>query len=102
MSYLEKPFRGIDFFIDTVQDLKSMKKEDRPPVLVYGDPDIDGLVSMREFLLFLEKELEDESIPYYVNNNRSHGFFIPPEKLRGYYVFCVDFSIEQEKMDELS
>ena len=101
MSYLEKPFRGIDFFIDTVQDLKSMKKEDRPPVLVYGDPDIDGLVSMREFLLFLEKELEDESIPYYVNNNRSHGFFIPPEKLRGYYVFCVDFSIEQDKMDEL-
>ena len=50
--------RGIDTFIKAVQYLKSLPKEDRPPVLVYGDPDIDGLVSMREFLVFLEKELK--------------------------------------------
>ena len=101
MSYLETPFVGTDLFIETVQYLKSIPKDSRPPVLVYGDPDIDGLVSMREFLLFLEKELEDDTIPYYVNNNRSHGFFIPPEKLRGYFVFAVDFSVEQDKMEEL-
>lgn len=93
--------RGMDTFIRAVQYLKSLPKDERPPVLVYGDPDIDGLVSMREFLVFLEKELEDDSIPYYVNNNRSHGFFIPAEKLKGYFVFCVDFAIERPKLEEL-
>lgn len=93
--------RGIDTFIRAVQYLKSLPKDERPPVLVYGDPDIDGLVSMREFLVFLEKELDDDSIPYYVNNNRSHGFFIPAEKLKGYFVFCVDFAIERPKLEEL-
>ena len=93
--------RGVDVFIKAVQYLKSLPKDERPPVLVYGDPDIDGLVSMREMLVFLEKELEDDSIPYYVNNNRSHGFFIPAEKLSGYFVFCVDFAIERPKLEEL-
>lgn len=94
-------FRGTDYFIQVVQYLKSLPKGKRPPVLVYGDPDIDGLVSMREFLLFLQKELEDENIPYYVNSNRSHGFFIPAEKLEGYFVFAVDFTIERDKLQEL-
>lgn len=94
-------FKGTDYFIDVVQYLKSLPREERPPVLVYGDPDIDGLVSMREFLIFLQKELNDDSIPYYVNNNRSHGFFIPKEKLQGYFVFAVDFSIERDKLNEL-
>ena len=93
--------RGVDVFTKAVQYLKSLPKDERPPVLVYGDPDIDGLVSMREFLVFLEKELDDDSIPYYVNNNRSHGFFIPAEKLVGYFVFCVDFAIERPKLEEL-
>ena len=48
MSYLETPFVGTDLFIETVEYLKSIPKESRPPVLVYGDPDIDGLVSMRK------------------------------------------------------
>lgn len=102
LSGVEYPvFRGIDLFIEAVQLLKGLSKEVRPKVLVYGDPDIDGLVSMREFLVFLEKELDDDNIPYYVNSNRSHGFFIPPDKLSGYFVFCVDFSIEREKVREL-
>lgn len=94
-------FRGTDVFIETVLLLKEIPKSERPPILVYGDPDIDGLVSMREFLLFLIKELEDETIPYYVNSNRSHGFSIPVEKVKGYIIFAVDFSIEREKMKEL-
>ncbi len=49
-------FRGTDVFIETVLLLKETPKSERPPILVYGDPDIDGLVSMREFLLFLIKE----------------------------------------------
>lgn len=101
MEFLDKPFHGIEEFIEVVQTLKNIPKDIRPPVLVYGDPDIDGLVAMREMLRFLEKELDDDSIPYYVNSNRSHGFFIPAEKVRGYFVFCVDFSIEEDKMQEL-
>lgn len=94
-------FRGTDVFIKTVLWLKSLPREERPPVLVYGDPDIDGLVSMRELLNFLIKELEDDSIPYYCNTNRSHGFTLPLEKVKGYYIFGVDFAVDRTKMEEI-
>lgn len=100
MVDLARP-RGVDLFIETVQFLKSLPKEERPPILVYGDPDIDGLTAMRECLVFLQKELDDDNIPYYCNSNRSHGFLIPAEKVKGFFIFAVDFSIERWKMQEL-
>ena len=102
MSYLEKPLKGIDFFIDTVQDLKSMKKEDRPPVLVYGDPDIDGLISLRNLKTFLESELNLKSVPYYCNSNRSHGFMLDLNSIeKGTIIFAVDFAITREEIKNI-
>ena len=38
---------------------------------------------------------------YYVNDNRKHGFMLDADKLSGYFVIAVDFSISYSKMQEL-
>ena len=38
---------------------------------------------------------------YYVNQDRAHGFKIPPEQLRGSLVMTADFAITQSEMDSL-
>lgn len=93
--------RGTEYFINEVQRLKSMPYESRPKVLVYGDPDIDGLLSMREMFSFLEQELGQDTVMYYCNTNRSHGFTIPVDKVAGFSIFAVDFAISESKMLEL-
>ena len=56
-------FRGSKVFIETIKWLKSHSKEEMPPLLVYGDPDIDGLISLRNLKTFLESELNLKSVP---------------------------------------
>lgn len=100
-SLEETKFRGTSPYIKSIHYLKSLPKSERPKILVYGDPDIDGLISMRELLLFLRRELDDNTIPYYCNTNRAHGFTLDAKDLKNTWVFGVDFSVEKSKLDEL-
>ena len=69
------------------------------PVLLYGDPDVDGLIS----LLFMAQfcDMMGVKYSYYVNSNRFHGFAQDPRSLRGYLVICADFSISGELLQSL-
>lgn len=68
-------------------------------VLVYFDPDIDGVIAG----LFACKALSMMGIEFtwYINSDRGHGFFLPVEKVRGMNIFCVDFLISKSKLKEL-
>ena len=66
-------------------------------VLVYYDPDVDGVYSGK----FVCSVLDMYKIPYerYINPNRQHGFFYPDiDKLQGRTVIAVDFSIDDDKL----
>ena len=76
--------------------IKSFKGTD---VLVYFDPDVDGMLSG----VFVCRLLASFGISYeyYVNSNRSHGWFLPVEKVKGKNIIAVDFIITREKIVEL-
>lgn len=76
-----------------------MKEYSNRPILVYGDPDVDGLFSM----LLVCQLLDGLNLKYkyHVNKDRQHGFLLSKEKLQGYFVIAVDFSIPKEVMKEL-
>lgn len=76
--------------------IKSFKGTD---VLVYFDPDVDGMLS-GVFVCRLLASL-GISYEYYVNSNRSHGWFLPVEKVKGKNIIAVDFIITREKIVEL-
>lgn len=69
------------------------KYKDRP-ILVYGDPDMDGLISMLLVCQFLD--MYGLRYSYFVNDNRHHGFTLSPEVLQGYLVIAVDFDCVEE------
>ena len=75
------------------------KYKNTRPVLMYGDPDVDGLIS----LLFLCQlgDMLGIDYTYYVNEKRQHGFVLEPEKLRGYLVISADFCVTEEVMRKL-
>ena len=68
-------------------------------VLVYFDPDVDGLIAG----YFACKSLSLRGIPFswYINSNRGHGFFLPIEKVRGMNLFCVDFLMDFDTVKSL-
>lgn len=65
------------------------------PVLVYFDPDVDGLFAGKFWVDWCRKN----SIPYetYVNPNRSHGFLLPPERVEGRTILSGDFTVPAVK-----
>lgn len=67
--------------------------------LVYGDPDIDGMIACYLACRFLD--YEGISYEYYVNPNRKHGFYLPYEKVRGYTILAVDFSITDDELNQI-
>lgn len=69
------------------------------PVLVYFDPDPDGLFSG----YFVCKLLDMLNIKYsyYVNSKRKHGFDLEPSTLKGFFVIAVDFGISQSLVESL-
>lgn len=85
--------RGADRFKEIFE-----KYSDRP-LLLYGDPDVDGLIS----LLFMCKfcDMMKKQYSYYVNSNRYHGFSLNPKELDGYMVISADFAITQEEVEGL-
>ena len=95
-------FKGSKVFIETIRWLKSLSKEEMPPLLVYGDPDIDGLISLRNLKTFLESELNLKSVSYYCNSNRAHGFMLDLNSIeRGTIIFAVDFAITREEIKNI-
>lgn len=69
------------------------------PLLLYGDPDVDGLMSlllMCQFATMMGKEYS-----WYVNPDRVHGWTLKPESLRGYLVISADFSFSKSVLQSL-
>lgn len=69
------------------------------PLLIYGDPDVDGLMSMLLACQFLDSQRCEYS--YFVNSDRHHGFTLQPSALSGYFIIAVDFDIPQDIMQGL-
>lgn len=66
-------------------------------MLVYFDPDLDGLVSGLFYVQFLRKH--GLKFRVYVNPNREHGFRLPQDRLesyRGYSFLSGDFAVSHE------
>lgn len=90
-------FNGTSEAKDILRDaMKSGSK-----FLVYFDPDADGLISGYLICRFLSAY--GKSYDYYINENRQHGFFLDSQKLAGYTIIAVDFSLgnEYEKLKEI-
>lgn len=69
------------------------------PILLYGDPDVDGLMSLKlmcDLCSMLGLEYD-----YYINGNRHHGLSLSTEQLRGYLVIMADFSVSREEIQQL-
>lgn len=87
--------------------LARLEKESNPRVLVYVDPDIDGVVAARLIMAFLD----ERGIPYqwYCNTNRAHGFFLKEDDLhaylgkdlRGAYILHGDFTTTESQIEWL-
>ena len=68
-------------------------------VLVYFDPDVDGLIAG----YFACKSLHFKGIKFtwYINSNREHGFLLPLESVKGRNILCVDFLMTKEEIKTL-
>lgn len=84
---------GSDKFLEILDSYR-----DRP-LLVYGDPDVDGLVSLLLMCQFCD--MLGLRYSYYVNDDRYHGFTIEHSKLRGYLVLAADFTITEAEAQAL-
>lgn len=76
------------------------KKTDK--ILVYYDPDVDGLMSGYLVQRWLKRQGIQSS--FYINENRAHGFKMPAElknQLHGYLIVAVDFSMSKEELQSL-
>lgn len=88
-------FRGVEFAKKYFEMLKKRGKK----VLVYFDPDIDGLISG----WFVCRYLDSIGLDYYwkLNKNREHGFKIPYGELKGLDIIAVDFQISATEVKEI-
>lgn len=77
--------------------LESITPDDT--VLVYFDPDVDGLVAGKMLCDYLIKH----NIPFstYMNENRKHGFLLDPVRLKGQVVLSADFRVSSDELDQL-
>ena len=72
------------------------KYKDSRKILLYGDPDVDGLMSL--LLMCQWCDMLGLQYTYYVNEDRYHGFTIPIKKLDGYMVIASDFTRTEREM----
>lgn len=87
-------FKGIDILKYFLRNIDSGRK-----VLVYFDPDVDGLIAgyfVCRVLGYLGIEFS-----WHINSGREHGFLLPAEKVRGMNIICVDFVMKEEEIKEL-
>ena len=69
------------------------------PIILHGDPDTDGLIS----LLFMCQFCEMLGLPYqyHVNDNRCHGFNLPLSSIKGCFIIAADFSMSRDEIQRL-
>ena len=84
---------GADLFKSLFEKFK-----DRP-ILVYGDPDSDGLISLKLMCDFCD--MFGLKYKYFVNEHRHHGFTLSPSVLNGYLVLASDFTITESEVTDL-
>lgn len=87
-------FRGCEAIYDFFENRFKGKE-----VLVYFDPDVDGLIA--GLMACKSLALRGIKFSWYINSNREHGFFIPIEKVQGMDIFCVDFLMSKEEIKAL-
>ena len=75
------------------------EKNKSRPLLLYGDPDFDGLVSL--LLMCQFADMFGLQYKYHVNDKRFHGFELKPEDLKGYLVISADFTIQKHEIERL-
>lgn len=85
--------------VEYAHKILNKAKTEKRKVLIYIDPDTDGMISA----LFFAKYMEKHGLPYtwYVNPDRKHGFFLKPEDLKGMLMVNGDFQITRDQMVEL-
>ena len=69
------------------------------PVLVYFDPDVDGLIAGYLAVRFFSKL--GFPIRTHINSNREHGFKLPAKAVKGYNIVAVDFDMSDKQIVEL-
>lgn len=90
----------------TLLDME-LKKGLDAKILVYYDPDIDGLMAgfiMEGYLTRLGYGTQCKNYRYYLNSDRTHGFKLSDsqlKQLKGYTIIAVDFSIPKEDYDRI-
>lgn len=83
--------------------MRELKKGKDTNILVYYDPDIDGLMSG----LIAQSYLEQLGVKsrYCINNNRTHGFRLLTDEflksMKGGLIIAVDFSITKPEFDKI-
>ena len=68
-------------------------------ILVYFDPDVDGMVA--GYLVCKYLSLEGKSFRWYVNSGRKHDWSIEFEKLKGINIVAVDFMIPSNTVEDV-
>lgn len=87
-------FRGSEYIEDFFENRFKGKE-----VLVYFDPDVDGLIA--GYFACKSLALRGIKFTWYINSNRGHGFLLPIEKVKGRCLYCVDFLIPKSQLKEL-
>lgn len=88
-------FRGVDGLLELIYSFAKQTKF----IIVYFDPDIDGVMAGLLVCKFLSKH----KIPFRwkINSNRQHDWQIPLEKCGGISVIAVDFRISESEVKDI-
>lgn len=84
---------GVELVKEFIEKFKNRR------ILVYFDPDVDGLFS-GYFVCELLQRLGLQ-YTYYVNSKRQHGFTLQPSAVKGFFVIAVDFGISSSLVASL-
>ena len=68
-------------------------------VLVYFDPDVDGMIAGYFVCKFLKEH--GKSFTWYVNSERMHGWQLDTVSIKGRDIIAVDFQIRPEQVREI-
>ena len=71
----------------------------REPILVYLDPDPDGVFA--GYLVMRYLALIGKKFIWYINTNRDHGWTLPMDKIVGKDIIAVDFVIEKSTVEKI-
>lgn len=69
------------------------------PILVYGDPDVDGMIAMLLVVRYITQYGKRYS--WFVNTNREHGWTLEYDRVRNKDIIAVDFIITRKQISDL-